>query len=189
MNEQQAHILDCAQQLLKTSGYKRFSMSQVADACDIDVHSLHAHFESETLLLTTLATSFSESYCAYFESCQIASSGHLEQDLNLWLVHLLEYRETEGSDILFKEFWAIALHDQQVRLVLDQYYRQLQHIIVSKLQAVAPTECPQQKIASAGSFLLPFVEGYSVMRSTLPTSLLLLSEQLSKALQAILQEK
>ena len=189
MDEQRGHILDCARQLLKESGYHAFSMQKVAEASNIELDELQSHFESKSSLLTTVAIAFLESHCAYFSRCQIEKTGHIQQDLTLWLVSLLQYRESEGCDILFKECWAIALHDQEMRLVLDQYYRQLERLIVNKLLPSAPENCSAQKIESAGCFLLPFIEGYGLTRSTLPVSLLLLAELLSKSLQAILSEE
>lgn len=187
MGEPRQHILDCAKQLLKTSGYHAFSMTRVAEVSAIDLHFLQSHFESKSLLLTTVAISFLEEHCAYFSRCQIERTGHIQQDLNRWLVSLLQYRESEGCDLLFKEFWAIALHDQEMRLILDQYYRQLAHITAGNLQAIAAENGAEQKIESASCFLLPFIEGYGLMRPALPVSLLLLAEQLSRALQTILQ--
>lgn len=189
MNEQREHILDCAQQLLKASGYNGFSMLKVAEASEIDLTCLQAHFKSESLLLTALATSFLESHCAYLNTQQIEIARHTQEALNRWLLSLLQYRESEACDAIFKELWAIALHDQEVRLVFDQYYRQLQHIISSKLQTTIAESSSAQKIESASCFLLPFIEGYGITRSTLPTSLLQLSEQLSRALLHILQDE
>ena len=188
MDKQVADILDCAKQLLKESGANAFSMAKVAEASNVDFSYLQSHFKSKSLLLTALATSFLESHCAYLNTCQIERSRHVQQDLNQWLLSLLQYRESEGCDTIFKELWAIALHDQEVRLVLDQYYRQLQHITFNKLQSIVPESCSAQKIESASCFLLPFIEGYGLTRSTLPISLLLLSELLSKSLWIILLE-
>lgn len=181
-------IIDCAEQLLKESGANAFSMVKVAEASNVDLSYLQSHFKSKSLLLTALATSFLESHCAYLHSCQLECSRHVQQDLNQWLLSLLKYRESDACDTIFKELWAIALHDQGVRLVLDQYYRQLQHLTFHKLQIIAPENCSAQRIESASCFLLPFIEGYGLTRSTLPISLLLLSEQLSKALLMILEE-
>jgi AcrR family transcriptional regulator len=189
MDEPREKIIDCAREVLKESGYQAFSMEKVARASSLELQELQLYFADRSRLLTVLATSFLESHCGYVESCSLEKKGAVQQALNQWLFNLLKHRESEACDLLFKEFWAIALHDREMRLVLDQYYRQLEQLFFNKLQVIASESCSRQQIEAACCFLLPFIEGYSVTRSTLPTSLLLLSEQLSSVLQTFLYQR
>jgi len=186
MEKQRAEIIDCTLQLLKECGGDSFSFSRVAAYASIEPTELQQHFSGKESLLSAAATSFLENQCVRFNSSQLQKSGTLQQELRLWLVELLQYRESDGCAALFKALWATALHNQDLYLLLDQYYRQLQQIVNSKLQSVAPENCPAQRIESAGCFLLSFIEGYGLMRATLPVSLLQLAELLGRSLSATL---
>jgi DNA-binding transcriptional regulator YbjK len=187
MDELREHIISCGNQLLKESGCQGFSMQKVAQLSELDISYLQPYFKNESALLVSIATSFLESHCIYLNTYQLEKGRDIHQNLQQWLLYTLKYRGNEECDALFKEFWAIALHDREMRLVLDQYYRQLQLIIASKLQIIAPHHSASC-LTAASCFLLPFIEGYGVTRSTLPISLLLSVKQLSQTLQILLQD-
>lgn len=189
MSRQIEHIIDCAKQLLKESGHNGFSMENLALISYVDLHELHYHFENESALLTALATAELQQFCAYVSECEIDEMSNVEQALSKWLLTIIEYRNRDAFITLCKEFSVIALHNKAVYLVLDQYYRLLYQIALQKLQSISPDGSSKRNVECAGGFLMPFIEGYGIIRSTLPISVLQLSEQLSKALLAILRQK
>lgn len=188
MKKERELILYNAKQLLIELGADAVTVSNVAERARLDYTVVYALFNDSSSLLIALAASFLEEYRAYLTTYQLGSTRRIEQTLEPWLLHLLEHRESDSCTAFFKEFGALSLHNRELRLVMDRYYRQLYQILFDKLQSIAPDGCANYKIESATCLLLPFIEGYGLTRNTLPTSVLSLSTQLSTLLRAILLE-
>lgn len=186
MEDQKEIIIDTAKRSLKERGIQHFSLQKVAQESAIDLSDIHIYFKNENALLVSLLTMFIEQQCLYLQNYEVVGNRNVKQTINLWLLNLLEHRENDNCSNFFKQFWSLALYDKQVRLVLDQYYRELQKILAIKLVLITSGNCSAQKIESASCFLLPFIEGYSVTRPTLPISVLQLSDQLSESIYQIL---
>lgn len=186
MKKQKERVIDAGQQVLKEFGIVAFSLQKVSQQSVVDLAEIHFHFKNENELLVTLLTIFTDQQSVYLQNYKVTESRDAKQTINLWLLNLLEQRESDNCCNFLKQFWCIALHDQQVHLVLDQYYRKLEKILADKLVVITSGTCSSQKIENASCFLLPFIEGYSLTRPTLPVSVLQLSEQLSESLYRIL---
>ncbi|WP_028864529.1 TetR/AcrR family transcriptional regulator [Psychromonas aquimarina] len=186
MNDKSEHISCCAMQVLKESGCAGFSMENVAEQANLELNVVLQYFKNKELLVEFILISFVEQCTTHLRSFKIEENQHADKALNQFFLNILEYRESDACAVVFKELWGIALHNKEVRLVLDQYYRELYQIVFQQLQVIAPEYCEESKIDHAACFVLPFIEGYSLTRSTLPASVLFLSEQLSKVVKGIL---
>lgn len=181
-------ILSAALQLLKEVGCAGFSLEKVAQRANLSQTSVLLHFKNKNVLLDVLLSDFIDAYFVHLRNYQAPPSKLPEQALGALLLHMLKYRESPQCVQLFKEFWAFSNHYKTGHLALDQYYRELQSVIAGHLTAIAPVDCSEQKIQFSASILLPFVEGYSITRTTLPISILQLVEQLSVVLKRILYQ-
>ena len=186
MEKQKERVIEAGTQVLKEFGIIAFSLQKVSQESAIDLTEIHFYFKNESALLVTLLATFTKQQSVYLQNYKVIVESDVKQMINLWLLNLLEHRESDSCCNFLKQFWCIALHDQQVHLVLDQYYRQLEKILADKLIVITSGTCSTQSIENASCFLLPFIEGYSITRSTLPVSVLQLSEQLSESLYRIL---
>ncbi len=186
MIDKSEHISYCAMQVLKEFGCSGFSMENVAEQANLELSTVLHYFKNKELLVESILLSFVEQYTTHLRTFKIEESRHADKALNQFFLNILEYRESDGCAVVFKELWAIALHNKELRLVLDQHYRELYQIVFQQLQVIAPEYCEESKIDHAVCFVLPFMEGYSLTRSTLPASVLFLSEQLSKVVKDIL---
>ncbi|WP_019616045.1 TetR/AcrR family transcriptional regulator [Psychromonas ossibalaenae] len=186
MNDKRDHISCCAMQVLKESGCAGFSIENVAVQANLELSTVLLYFKNKEILVESILISFVEQCTAHLKSFKIEENRHADKALNQFFLDVLEYRESDACAAVFKELWAVSLHNKELRLVLDQYYRELYQIVFQQLQTAAPEFCDELKIDHAVCFVLPFMEGYSLTRSTLPASVLFLSEQLSKVVKDIL---
>lgn len=188
VNEQTELILSAGLQLLKEVGCEGFSLAKVAESANLAQSAVLLHFKNKTVLLDILFSDFIDAYFVHLRNYRPPKSKLAEQALGSLLLHMLRYRESPLCVQLFKEFWVFSNHNKIGYLALDQYYRQLHAVIVEQLTTIAPAGCTEQKIEFSASILLPFVEGYSITRTTLPISILQLVEQLSLVLKRILYQ-
>ncbi len=188
VDEQAERILSAGLQLLKELGCEGFSMAKVADRAALPQSTVLLHFKNKSVLLDVLFSDFIDAYFVHLRNYQAPARKVAEQALGSLLLHMLKYRESTLCAQLFKEFWVFSNHHKSGRLALDQYYRELHAVIVEHLRNIAPVGCAEQKIQFSASTLLPFVEGYSITRATLPISILQLVDQLSLVLKRILYQ-
>jgi AcrR family transcriptional regulator len=188
VDQQTERILSAGLQLLKDFGCEGFSMEKVADSADLPQSTVFLYFKNKSVLLDVIFGDFIDAYFVHLQNYQASTSKVPEQALGSLLLHMLKYRESTLCAQLFKEFWVFSNHHKSGRLALDQYYRELHTVIVKHLRSIAPVGCAEQKIQFSASTLLPFVEGYSITRATLPISILQLVDQLSIVLKRILYQ-
>ncbi|WP_415228169.1 TetR/AcrR family transcriptional regulator [Psychromonas sp.] len=188
IGEQKELILSAALQLLKELGCEGFSLAKVADRANIPQSTVLLHFKNKSVLLDILFSDFIDAYFVHLRNYQAPEGLIAEKALGALLLHMLKYRESTLCVQLFKEFWVFSNHNKMGYLALDQYYRELHAVIVKHLTSIAPVDCAEQKIQFSASVLLPFVEGYSITRTTLPISILQLVDQLSIVLKRILYQ-
>jgi|GEM_PF-1079769 len=188
VDQQTTLILATALQLLKESGCEGVSVAKVADRANLSQSTVLLHFENKNALLDVVFSDFIDAYFVHLRNYQAPKGKPAEEALGSLLLHMLKYRENTLCTQLFKEFWAFSNQHKAGYLALDQYYRELHAVIVEHLTGIAPAGCAEQKIEFSASILLPFVEGYSITRTTLPISILQLVEQLSIVLKRILYQ-
>ena len=131
-------ILDSAYQILVTNGYAGFTMRLVAQSAGISPGNLTYHFPRKNTLLRALITRIMEDYSrqldALFSDSDISSEQQTER-----LVHwVLMDDTTEGTVRISREIWAMALHDDDIRDAVDDFYDILMERLVNWLQRSHP---------------------------------------------------
>ncbi|WP_354625410.1 TetR family transcriptional regulator [Psychromonas sp. MME2] len=186
VDEQVESILSAGLQLLKEVGCEGFSIQKVSEQAALFESTVLLYFKNKHVLLDKLFEDFINRYFTYLQAYQKPSRQSGKAALSSLLFYILKYRENSGNSDLFKEFWASANHHRLGRLAYDQYYRELYAQLYTHLQTIAPVGCAVEQLQIAVSIVLPFIEGYSITRSTLPISILQLTDQLANCLAPLL---
>ncbi len=127
-------ILDGAQAVLIQHGYAGFTTRRVAEAAAMRPGNLSYHFPSKRELLRALIRRLIEEYAQRFRSLLLEPDLPL-QSLVQWL---LTDAVAEQTVRMFRELWAMALHDAVIRRALDDFYDELMQGVVQLLQCSRP---------------------------------------------------
>ncbi len=182
-------IINAAVFVVKEFGSSALTIPAVAQQSLLTEQQVHEHFLDREQLLVTLFKFACDDYLQHLSEYRVVQTRGCKVQLNLLLVNLLEYRESDQLCGLFKELWALALHDKILRLQLDVFYRSLHELLVQRITEIAPVYCQPQQVIDACCILQPFIEGFSVLRPVLPVSILKVSEQVSEQVSRLLSER
>ncbi len=158
-------ILDSAYQILVTNGYAGFTMRLVAQSAGISPGNLTYHFPRKNMLLRALITRIMEDYSrqldALFSDSDISSEQQTER-----LVHwVLMDDTTEGTVRISREIWAMALHDDDIRDAVDDFYDILMERLVNWLQLSHPNT-KKATLAEMAHILVQLAEGTAILFGT-----------------------
>ncbi len=159
------HILDAAYQILVTSGYAGFTMRLVAQSAGISPGNLTYHFPRKNTLLRALISRIMEDYSrqldAMFSDPDISSEQETER-----LVHwVLMDNASEGTVRISREIWAMALHDDDIRDAVDDFYDILMERLADMLQRSHP-KTKKATLTEIAHILVQLAEGTAVLFGT-----------------------
>lgn len=154
-------ILDSAETVLRRHGYAGFSTRRVAEEAAIALGNLTYHFPTKTELVRALINRVTTQYLARFQET-LSTPGRGVEALVRWL---LEEAVQEDAMRLFREFWAMALHDEVVREAVDDVYDELMDKVAATLEATHPSADPQA-IRDLVQFIALVSEGGAVLYGT-----------------------
>ena len=154
-------VLDSAQLVLLHHGYASFSTRRVAQEAGIALGNLTYHFPTKAELVRALIDRLMSSYLAYFEEV-LSVPGEGLETLVRWL---LEVAPDEAAMRLFREIWAMALHDDIVRKSIDDFYDLLIERVTETLIAAHPKANPRA-LNELVHFVAVMSEGSSVIYGT-----------------------
>jgi AcrR family transcriptional regulator len=158
-------ILDTAYQILVTKGYAGFTMRLVAHSAGISPGNLTYHFPRKNTLLRALITRIMEDYSrqldAIFSDRDISSEQEIEK-----LVHwVLMDNTSEGTVRISREIWAMALHDDDIRDAVDDFYDILLERLVDRLQRSHPNT-NKATLTEIAHILVQLAEGTAILFGT-----------------------
>lgn len=154
-------ILDSAETVLREHGYAGFTTRRVADAAGIAPGNLAYHFPTKLELLRALIKRLMTHYSERLQEA-LRPPG---QGLEVLVQWLLEEAVVEENNSLFRELWAMALHDEVVREAVDDFYDQLMEGVEAALLASYPLADPQQ-VRELVQLLAVISEGSAVLYGT-----------------------
>jgi len=175
-------ILSCAMTILKKSGDQGLTMRKVAETADMRLSNVQYYFQTKNLLLEALLESFLLEYADSIQLLSFSDQKDPEKKLTLLVLHILNDIERSDCAVVFKEIWAIAERNNMVKKALTEYYEKLHAMLFDALKQAITENCQKQKLDSAVTILLPFIEGYCITSSSLNVS----TDELSKRLGIIL---
>src|ERR1700689_5172437 len=132
-------ILRAARTVPASVGYARLTMRAAASRAGLTVGNLAYHFPSKRGLVRALIMSLVAD-CQAKSSEYLRTVGHRRRGgfagLLRWLVE--DSVSTETSR-LFRELWAMALHDEVIAEAMDRFYAQAHERVVLLLRLTQPT--------------------------------------------------
>jgi len=158
-------ILAAAREVLFRDGHERFTTRKVAALAGITVGNLTYHFPSKRQLLNSLIQRLLDEYTVAIEGFFADLSVPVEQELKALVEWLMNDASTPTSNRLFRELWAMALHDRFLARAVDDFYDQAIGRIAQMLRAANPAMSPGS--ASTIAHLVAMVsEGTGIIYGT-----------------------
>jgi AcrR family transcriptional regulator len=154
-------ILDSAESVLRQYGYAGFTTRRVAEAAGIAPGNLSYHFPSKLELLRALIKRLMTHYSVRLDEA-LQPPGRGLEVLMRWL---LDEAVVEENHSLFRELWAMSLHDEVVREAVDDFYDQLTAGVETSLLAAHPSADPQD-VRDLVQLLAVISEGSAVLYGT-----------------------
>ena len=158
-------ILEAAYQVLVTNGYAGFTMRLVAQSAGISPGNLTYHFPRKNILLRALITRIMDDYSrqldVMFSDSDISSEHEIEE-----LVHWVFMDSvSEGTVRISREIWAMALHDDDIKEAIDDFYDILMERLVDMLQRSHPNT-KKATLTEIVHILVQVAEGTAVLFGT-----------------------
>ena len=166
-NGTREEILAGAREVLLRHGYERFTIRRVADAAGITVGNLTYHFPSKRQLLISLIQRLLAEYTSAFEGFFADLSIPMDRKFKELIEWLMNDAATIESNRLFRELWAMAMHDRFVARAIDDFYDQAIGRIAQLLRVERPTM--SQDAADSIAHLVALIsEGTGIIYGTRP---------------------
>lgn len=154
-------ILDSAETVLRRHGYAGFSTRRVADAAAIALGNLTYHYPTKPELVRALISRLMTRYFDRFQEVLRTPGRGVEALVR----QLLEEAVEEEAMWLFRELWAMALHDKVVCEAIDDFYDDLMDKVAATLQASYPAADPRE-VRDLVQFIALVSEGSTVLYGT-----------------------
>jgi AcrR family transcriptional regulator len=158
-------ILDAAQHILVTHGGNRFTMRLVARSARISPGNLTYHFPTKNALLRAVIGRLLEYFSRQINDSlcnpEVPVGKKIESLVNMALMEGV----TEGTVRIARELWAMALHDDVIREMTDDFYDDLMERVVTALQGSHP-HADKATIQEIVHVLLLLSEGTIVLFGT-----------------------
>jgi AcrR family transcriptional regulator len=160
-------ILWAAERVLATAGYAAFTVRAVAAAAGITPGNLAYHYKTKRELIRAVITSMIAEYSKKIdESLKTPSSESPDAFAKLiaWLIH---DSTTPVTSRLFRELWAMALHDPFIKDAVESLYARCAMRIVNVLHQSHP-DLGAIEAKEIAYLLLMICEGTNPIYGTCP---------------------
>lgn len=131
-------IIESARQVLLKVGHADLTTRRVAEAAGMTHGHLNYYFPSKRDLLRALIAHLLKSYAERFEAFLSDPNYPLGQDLD----RLVRWLWTDAVSLetvrIFRELWALALHDPVIGRAIDDFYSDAMAGVASILQQARP---------------------------------------------------
>jgi len=159
------HILDAAQRVLVNNGYAGFTMRQVAKTAGISPGNLTYHFPTKNELLKSLIRRLLEGYINQLDTHLCGPEEPTGQQIEALVYWAMMENVDEETVRISREIWAMALHDNAIRDMVDDFYDDLMESFVTTLNRSRP-DMDRDVIRELVHFLLLLAEGTAVLFGT-----------------------
>jgi len=159
-------ILSTTIDLLVKEGAENLSMRKVAKNASLTLSNLQYYYKDKNLL--SIAT-----VEFYFESCKTELSHAIQllnvdstPDKDVFLKKILNMLLIDGRSshqtLMFQEIWTMAARNKELQNAVETYYKTYCLWLIDLIS----TFC--KKPEEIVSFLIPFVEGYTIVSNVIP---------------------
>ena len=158
-------IVESARDVLVTKGYAGFTIRAVAEVAGISQGNLSYHFKTKQDLLRALVSHLIESYSKRLS--ELLSGLDIEKADGM--DHLVRYiwKDTTSENVVrvFREIWAVALHDTVVKDAIDDFYDDVMDDVIGSLRSLYP-DATIESLRESVHLLTIISEGTSVLYGT-----------------------
>ncbi|ASW75251.1 hypothetical protein IQ37_18605 [Chryseobacterium piperi] len=178
------HILVEAMEILKNEGSSGVTMRKVASSCNISLSNLQYHYTNKTILLQALSAKFfahcSENLLNEWEVISAEKDLSTEQFIRKLVEFLIGDDEIGIDYYLYREIWALSLRDPELSIAVKDFYSNYARLIAELIGQVK-----QSSTEEIASLLVPFMEGYSIVRKAMPSDAKQMTETLVRIIVAL----
>jgi AcrR family transcriptional regulator len=160
-------ILWAAERVLATAGYAAFTVRAVATAAGITPGNLAYHYKTKRELIRAVITSMIAEYAKKIDDFLDGPSSESRDafvELIAWLIH---DSTTPVTSRLFRELWAMALHDPFIQEAVESLYAKSAMRMVNVLRKSHP-ELGAIEAKEIVYLLLMICEGTNPIYGTCP---------------------
>jgi AcrR family transcriptional regulator len=162
-----AQILAAARHVLATAGHARLSMRTVAHRAQVAVGNVVYYFPSKRSLVHAVIMALLAHYRAKAQEYLRNAGGKTGfAELLRWYMRDSVSRE---SSRLFRELWAMALHDPAIADAMDRFYAEMHGLAAARLRVAWP-ELSKQRANDIAQLLGTISEGTNPVYATAPRS-------------------
>jgi AcrR family transcriptional regulator len=166
-NGTRSKILRAARHVLATAGSARLSMRAVAREAHLAVGNVVYYFPSKRSLVHAVIGALLAHYKAgAHEYLRNAGGKTGFAELLRWYMSDSVSRETSH---VFRELWAMALHDSAIAMAMDRFYDELHRLAAARLRVAWP-ELSRRRAHDIGQLLGIISEGTNPIYGTAPRS-------------------
>ncbi|MDQ1150775.1 TetR/AcrR family transcriptional regulator [Sphingobacterium zeae] len=162
------HILSTTIAILTEQGAEKLSMRMVAKRANISLSNLQYYYRDKNLLFIATVE-------FYFESCKKELTEAIKlltedslPDKNTFLKKVLSMllinSKSSHQTLMFQEIWTLASRNKELQHAVEAYYKTY---CLWMINLVAKFCCKPEDIVS---FLIPFVEGYTIVHNVIPST-------------------
>lgn len=131
-------ILDGALHVLLTHGYAGFTTRRVATAAGMRPGNLSYHFPSKRELLRALIARLVDDYSKRLAAFLAEPGVPLGKEIQTLVAWLINDSVADETVRIFRELWAISLHDAVIRRAVDDFYDEVMSNLAGLLQRQMP---------------------------------------------------
>jgi AcrR family transcriptional regulator len=158
-------ILESARHVLLTHGYAGFTTRRVAASAKMQPGNLAYHFPSKRELLRALIAKLVDDYSNRLAAFLAESGGSLGNEIQTLVAWLLNDAVADETVRIFRELWAMSLHDSVIRRAVDDFYDDVMRNVAELLQRQLPSVNPVASLEFV-QLLAVLSEGMTVLYGT-----------------------
>jgi AcrR family transcriptional regulator len=179
-------IVRAAAVVLTRDGYARFSVQRVAAEAGISPGNLNYYFPTKASLLETLVTYTFAQYRDRAHKAGQQVESETRDSLGDVLLRLMQDARSDQTNRLFRELWAIALHDPQIAKAMDSFYTRSASAFLRRARYQSRAGFGEEQLEAVIYLMLVISEGVSVIFGTRPTADPLFNRVRNAAHQALM---
>ncbi len=182
--EERLHqILSATIAILTQEGAEKLSMRKVAKNANLSLSNLQYYYKDKDLLLIATVE-------FYFESCKkeltqaikllaVDTTSNKDAFLEKVLSMLLIDGRSNHQTLMFQEIWTLASRNKELQDAVETYYKTYCLWMIDLVSAFCSK--PEEIV----SFLIPFVEGYTIVNNVIPLTKEKVMEMMVKLIRLV----
>ncbi len=153
-------ILEAIERIILRSGHASLSMRSIAQEAEVSLGTV-SYFGSKEALIDAYAQYLLEWYLAQAAVIQSEASADARAAFFDTIRFLVSDLTTERTRKLFPELWAMALHNDRIRAMMDSLYANERDVLEGLFRAGWP-DLDERQVALVIGSAIPMIEGFTI---------------------------